>query len=234
MTTYKGKKTTYDAAVKKADTTKADFFATLFSKKAALPLRPTMPTAVAAYSGLYQSPILASGAYVGPSSQNDYTKVLANEFVVDGSHVGWGSWTFGLLPHATFPVAKSFGVFGYGDQTSSFVQNWLHMCVVVANTGSNGFCPLTTTVPPRTPSATATAIKQVLVVSLWANDAAAAAFTGASSLKVTFALSNWSQNAALWKKPTTPEAGVAPTDPKGAKALVASAAAAVAIAASLY
>lgn len=237
LTTYNAAKTTYDAAVKPS-TTKADFFATLFSppKKSTVPLRPNQPTRPAAYTGLFQHPFPLAGyavATVGASGQ----AVTANAFVVDGMHGGWGQYTMGMLKQTT-AMQKSFGVFGWGKDVSttymaeeqSFVQDWTDMCILPAVTG-NGKCPTATS------ALTTTAIYQILAVSIWANDFTAVDFatvSGGSTLVMTFHISKWKQNAAKWAKPGQPAAGVAPSIPAGAKMLVASTAAAAAVYAALY
>lgn len=48
---------------------------------------------------------------------------MGKQFLVDGSHGGWGAWTMGLLPHATMPIQKSFGVFGWAVDDASIEYN---------------------------------------------------------------------------------------------------------------
>lgn len=153
LTTYNTARTTYDAAVKPA-ATKPDIFASIFSpaKKTAIPLRPAPPTQPADYAGPYQAPFPAtSTSYTSPTSQQSLTTVLANQFVVEGEYGGWGAFTMGFLPATAMPIQKSFGVFGwavdagtYKAEALSFVQDWKHMCIATAQSGTNGFCPTST------------------------------------------------------------------------------------------
>lgn len=198
-----------------------------------------MPTRPGAYTGLSQVPFPAvSTSYTGMAYQVTQALVPANTFVVSGEHGGWGAFTFGLLGHATMPLQKSFGVFGWAvDATGykaegfSFTQDWRDMCITTALSGTNGFCPTTA------PVLTAATFKSILVVSIWSNDTTAPTFsngTGGSSFKITFNLSNWAQNANAWAKPVQPAAAVAPTTPTGAKVLVASAVSAAVVASALF
>lgn len=245
LSTYNGLKTTYnDVLAKNEKANKADALSKFFSppKLEKLPLRPAPPTQPAAYGGPYQCPFpTTASSYTGVSYQSTLALVTANQFVIDGSHGGWGAFTLGMLAHSTMPVQKSFGVFGWAvDNTSasyvaegfSFVQDWREMCTTLTtSSGSNGVCPTGVT------SSTVT-VTQILAVSVWSNSSTAATFntSGAtgSSFKIQFNLSNWKQNSKNWGLPSQPGAATNPNTPSGAKALVAGAAAVVAIAASLY
>jgi len=244
LATYNTARTTYNAAVKPA-AAKADFFATLFAPptKTAVPTRPNMPTQPAAYAGLRQAAYPLTGynvATVGTGAQT----VAAMEFVVDGSHGGWGAFTLGLLK-STEDMQKSYGVFGWAKDTGSgatayaaeeqsFVADWGQMCILPAAGGAdvkNGSCPKATV------ALTTTTVEQVLVVSVWANNGAAVIFNDSSvpsGISLKFNVSKWKQNAAKWAAPAQPAAGVAPLSPAGAKMLAASTAAAAAVAAALY
>lgn len=230
----------------KAAAAKPDFFATLFNppKASAVPARPNAPTQPAAYAGPYQAPYPGSTTvtYVGITTKTAVADLKAQEFVVSGARGGWGAWTLGLVGHGTMPVQRSFGVFGWGASTTtpaydpegfSFVQDWRHMCTTKTTAANkNGFCPTGVT------AANAGAVKQVLVVSVWANSSAAGTWSTAgtntaSSLKITFNVSAWAQNAAAWAAPTRPGAAAAIKE-KAATALAAATAAAAAVAAALY
>jgi len=259
VTAFTALKGTYDADKTKynkflTDTaTKPDFFASLFGTATAVTivLRPGMPAPPEAYSGLYQFPF--------PTERAAYTGIEAvpifgvtggwpatQEFVVDGMHGGWGAWTMGLLAAAE-GAGRSFGTLGwakaaaaagtvpaYDPQAQSFVQDPREMCLAAAGTG---FCPQRknangTALEP----VVATAVWQILVVSVWARTAAAAAFAtgGGQGVTLAFSLSKWADKAAAWAKPAAPGAATAPDTPAGAKMLAASAAAAAAVAAALY
>lgn len=73
------------------------------------------------------------------------------------------------------------------------------MCSSVA---ANGYCPT---------GVSATTVEQILVVSIWANDSTASAFsTTGDTFKIVFSLNKWKANYIDWKKPIDPSAGLAP------------------------
>lgn len=128
ITDFGGLKTTYDTNRGTFDTLKAayetamtpvasDFFADLFNPPAKVtpPLRPAMPTPLAAYGGYRLAAYANTKTYLldGASAQTLLKDVTATEFVADGDYGGgWGAFTMGLL-NIEEGMGKSFGVFGY-------------------------------------------------------------------------------------------------------------------------
>jgi len=245
VTSYNALKATYDPLKKAYDDAVGakPAAAGLFGApaKKTIIVRPNMPTAPAAYTGLYQHgyPLANYAVATSLAGTNTSDKVLANEFVASGSHGGWGAFTMGFLKQAD-AFQKSFGVFGWAKdadagtdwkaEDQSFVEDWGDMCIVTTPAvAGNGSCPT------QTAAWSTTATIQILVVSVWTRDQTAVVWSDATNggtLEIQFNLSKWKQNAAAWAKPTAPVAATAPVpEPAGAKMLAVSAAL---VAAALY
>jgi len=244
-TTYDTDKTAYEAYLVKA-AVKPDFFTALFAPPAAIAVvvRPNLPVAPEAYTGLYAWGYPTTGYASASIGANAANKVGAGEFVVDGESGGWGSWTMGTLkPVVGGDMEHSFGVFGWAKSTASykaqeqsFTRNWSDMCFPAAE-ATNGMCPA-----PGGTKLTVNSKFNILCISVWAFDYtnakewADASSSGVhkSSLTLQFSINKWKQNYAAWKKPATATAPTEAKKPTGAKMIAASAAVATAVAAALF
>lgn len=118
-----------DAYEKAMTPPEPDFFGDLFSppEKKDPPLRPDLPTTLAAYGGLrvalYKNTKEYKYAGDATNAKDKLANVGATDFVADGEYGGgWGAFTMGLLPIED-GMGKSFGVFGYsktGKQDASY------------------------------------------------------------------------------------------------------------------
>jgi len=259
LSSYNTAKTTWDAYVAILEkNAKQDAFAALFSppKAPTVPPLPNKPWTPVAYSGYTRataenvanfannSAVLSLAA--SPTASQFWTNITAAQTVG-----GWGSFTATILRYRK-GWGKTFGTIGYDGSTTAMADVWNYKwtCTAVTNvvsttsqcaptyTSTTAGLTATTTVAPAI-----NAINMVVAVSLWstANSATATApqtFAAThNGFSITFTSGAWASGIVGLTPIAAPTAAVAAkslTGIAGAQALVASSAAALAVAAALY
>lgn len=259
LTSYNTAKTTWDAYVAILEkNAKQDAFAAAFSppKAPTVPPLPNMPWLPVAYSGYVRATAAdvanfannsaTLSAEASPTASQFWTNLAAAQTVG-----GWGSFTATILRYRK-GWGKTFGTIGYDGSTTAMgdVWNYKWTCTAVTNevSATSQCAPTYTSTTAGGVATTSVApaintINMVVAVSLWstANTATTVADQSFAAAKngfsIVFSSGAWASGIVGLTPIAAPTAATAAKSLSGiagAQALVASSAAALAVAAALY